>query len=66
MEENSEKHRSKRNGRGQYPCHLSRRVQHVFDKDPVAGIRIVDKDMGDGADELAILDDRRAGHADVK
>ena len=45
------------------PCHLSRRVQHVFDKDPVAGIRVIYKDMGDGADEFAILDDGTAAHA---
>ena len=42
------------------------RVEHVFDENAVAGGRIVNKDMSNGADELAVLDDRRAGHADVK
>ena len=61
MKENLEKHSSKKNGRGQYPCHLSRCVQHVFDEDPVAGIRVIYKDMGYGTDELAVLDNRTAG-----
>ena len=45
---------------------LGCRVQHVFDEDAVAGIRLVDENMGDGADELAVLDNGTAGHADVK
>jgi hypothetical protein len=57
------KHSSKKNGRG---CHLSRCVQHIFNEDPVAGIRVVYKDVGDGADEFAILDYWAAAHADVK
>ena len=38
------------------------RIQHVFDKDPVTLGGVVDKDMGDGADEVAVLEDGRAGH----
>ena len=41
-------------------------VQHVFDEDAIAGGGVVDQDMGHGADELAVLDDGTAGHADVK
>ena len=40
---------------------LCRGIQHIFNKDPVAGIRTVYKDMGYGTDELAILDDGTAG-----
>ena len=36
---------------------LGRCVQHVFNKDAISGGRIVHKDMGDGADEFAVLDD---------
>ena len=36
------------------------RIQHILDKDAVAHGGIVYEDMGDGADELAVLDDRRA------
>ena len=42
------------------------RVEHVFDEDTVTGGRIVNKDMGDSADQFAVLDDRAAAHADVK
>ena len=45
---------------------LSCRVQHVFDEDAISGSGIVDEDVGDGADEFAVLDDGAAGHADVK
>ena len=55
------------------PCHLPHqrealgcRIQHVFDKDAIAGGGIVDKDMGDGAHQFSVLNDRAAGHADVK
>ena len=41
-------------------------VQHIFNKNAIAGGRIVHKNMGNGADELAVLDDETAGHADVK
>ena len=42
------------------------RVQHIFNKYAVAGGGVVDKDMRYSADQLAILDDGAAGHADVK
>ena len=35
-------------------------VQHIFNKDAVARGGIVDKDVGDRPDELAVLDDRAA------
>ena len=41
-------------------------VQHIFDEDAIPGGRIVNKDMGHGAHQFAVLDDRAAGHADVK
>lgn len=41
---------------------LPRCIQHIFDKDSVSLGRIVDEDVGDGADELAILYDRAAAH----
>ena len=45
---------------------LCRGIEHVFDEDTVAGGGIVDEDMGDGADQLAVLDNGTAAHADVK
>ena len=42
------------------------RVQHIFNEDAVAGGGVVDKDMSNGAHQLSVLYDRRAGHADVK
>ena len=45
---------------------LCRRIQHVFDEDAVAGGGVVDEDVSDGADELAVLDNGTAAHADVK
>ena len=37
--------------------------QHIFDKNTVAHGGVVDKDMGDCADELAVLDNGGAGHS---
>ena len=45
---------------------LSRSVQHIFNKNAVTGCGVVDKNVCDNADQFAILDNRRAGHADVK
>ena len=42
------------------------RFQHPFDEDTVAVGGVVHEDVGDGADDAAILDDGAAGHADVK
>ena len=36
------------------------RVQHILNEDAVAACRIVDQHVCDRADELAVLDDRRA------
>ena len=36
--------------------------EHVFNKNTVAAGWVADHDVGDGADELAVLDDRRAAH----
>ena len=45
---------------------LCRCIQHIFNKDAVAGGGVVNKDMGHGAHQLAVLYNRRGGHADVK
>ena len=45
---------------------LGRGVQHGFGEDAVATGGVVDQDMGDGAYQVVVLDDGRAGHADVK
>ena len=37
---------------------LCRGVEHIFDEDAIAGGWVIDKDMGDGADEFAILNNR--------
>ena len=41
-------------------------VQHVLNKNAVACGGVVHKDMGHGAHQFAVLDNRTAGHADVK
>ena len=42
------------------PFHfLCRGVQHIFDKDAVAGGRVVDEDMGHRADQFAVLNDKQ-------
>ena len=45
---------------------LCRGIQHIFNKDAVACRWVVDEDMGHRADELAVLDNGTAAHADVK
>ena len=49
------------------PGKLSRKArgigEHIFDIDAVAFLGIVNHDVGDGADELAVLDDGTAAHA---
>ena len=45
---------------------LGCRFQHIFDEDSVAGGGVIDQHMGHGADELAVLDNGAARHADVK
>ena len=47
-------------------AHLCRRLQHVFDEDAVSLRGIVNQNMGNGADEFAVLDDGTAAHANVK
>ena len=42
---------------------LPRSFQHGLKKNPVPCRRVIDQDVGHGADELAILQDRAAGHA---
>ena len=45
---------------------LSRKVahlcEHIFNEYSIPHGRVVDEDMGDGADQLAVLNDRRAAH----
>ena len=45
---------------------LRRSVKHIFNKDSIPHCWIIDQNMGDGADELAVLDNGTAAHADVK
>ena len=45
---------------------LGRGVEHIFDEDAVARCGIVYKNMGDCADQFAVLNDGAAAHADVK
>ena len=39
-----------------------RSVEHIFDEDSVARGGIIDEHVGDGSDELAVLDYRRSRH----
>ena len=41
-------------------------IQHVFNEDAISGGGVVDEDVGDSADQFAILNDGTAAHADVK
>ena len=41
-------------------------IQHIFDEDPVPRGGIIYQNMGHSADELAVLEDRGAGHECVK
>ena len=43
-----------------------RRIQHIFNEDPIPRIRAVYKHMGHSAHQFAVLDDGTAAHADVK
>jgi len=45
---------------------LCSRLQHIFNEDAISGSWIINEDMGHCADELAILNNWRAAHADVK
>ena len=51
------------------PCHLPHQrealaccLQHILYKYPIPRRGIVDKDVGDGAHQFAVLDNRTAGH----
>ena len=37
--------------------------EHVFNKDAISRGRVVDEDVGDGTDELAVLNDGGATHS---
>ena len=41
-------------------------MQHIFNKDAVAGCGVVHKHMGHCADQFTVLDDGTAGHECVK
>lgn len=41
-------------------------IQHIFNENAVAGCWVVDQDVGNRADEFAILNDRAAAHVCVK
>jgi len=41
-------------------------VQHIFDENAISGGGIIHQHVGHSTDELAVLDDRAAAHADVK
>ena len=46
--------------------YLGCRIQHILNEDTIAGGGVIHQDVGDGADDMAVLDNRTAGHADVK
>ena len=49
--------------RNKIPClALSRCVQHIFDKNPVTSCRVIYENMGDGAYQLAVLDNGTSAH----
>ena len=39
-----------------------RRVEHILNENAVARGGVADEDVGDGADELSVLDDGAAAH----
>ena len=41
-------------------------VQHIFNENSVTGGGVIDEDMGHGANQFAILNNRATAHADVK
>ena len=41
---------------------LSRRIQHVLYKNPVTPCWVIDQDVGDGADQVAVLDNGTSAH----
>ena len=47
-------------------CQVVDLIQHILDEDAVACGGIVDENVGDGADKLAVLDDGRARHECVQ
>jgi hypothetical protein len=40
-------------------------IQHIFNEDAVAGGGVIYKNMGDGTNQFSVLNNRRAGRADV-
>ena len=44
------------------PIPLQRRLRHILNINPISPCRVVHKYMGHGADELAVLNNGRAGH----
>ena len=40
-------------------------IQHILNKDAISRCGVVDQDVGDSADELAVLNDRRAAYGCV-
>ena len=41
---------------------LSRRVQHILDKDPISSCWVIYQNMGHGSNDLPILNDRTSAH----
>jgi len=37
-------------------------IEHIFDEDAISHGGVADEDVGDGADELSVLDDGAAAH----
>ena len=58
-------HTNVKKDRGQSPLsnHLSRRLQHILDKNPIPLRGIVYENMGHSANQFSVLDDRTAAHA---
>ena len=44
-------------------CQISHLIEHILNKNSISTRGIVDQHVGDGSDELAVLDDGRARHA---
>lgn len=49
-------------GRLSLPIVLSRRSEHILNKNPISSCWVIYQNMGNGADEFAVLDNRAAGH----
>ena len=47
-------------------CQISHLIQHILNENSISHCRIIDEDVGDRADNLAVLNNRRAAHEGVQ